>query len=177
MLKKIIRSFFFLISLSLLAIFQISAISLWPGFWGELNLVLIVIVSLLFFYNIKTSLFAVVILGFCLDLFSFSFFGLESLSLLLSLFILHRVSTSWLTNKSIYSFLLMNVIFCFSYLLLSSSLFYFFNYDSSAFFLFRAIFWKSFFFKSSWSLIIAFISFTPLASVSNNLRPMFLDKN
>lgn len=177
MLKKILKILIFFLALSFLAVFQISAISLWPGFWGELNLVLIVIISLLFFYDIKISLVATLILGFCLDIFSFNFFGLESISLLLSLFLVYRLSITWLTNKSIYSFLIMNIIFSFSYIFFSSFFIYFFYYESSSFFLFRKIFWQSLFFKSSWSLIIALLSFFPLAKVSKNLRPMFLEKN
>lgn len=177
MLKKIFKIIIFVLALIFLAIFQISAIFLWPGFWGELNLILIVIVSILFFYDIKASLLATLIFGFCLDLFSFNFFGMESLSLLISLFLVYRLSITWLTNKSIYSFLIMNVIFSFSYLLFSSFFIYFFYYESVSFFLFKKIFWQSLLYKTTWSLIIIIISFFPLAKVSKNLRPMFLEKN
>lgn len=175
MFNKILRFIVFIIALILLTIFQISAISLWPGFWGELNLVLIVIVSLLFFYNIKTSLFSALIFGLCLDVFSFNFFGLKTLSLVLALFLVHKISISWLTNKSILSLLFMNIIFSFFYMLVSSFLISFSSYEPGSFFLFEKVFWLSFLFKSSWSIILSLIFFAPLAKMSKNLRPMFLD--
>ncbi len=176
MFKNFLHLFAFVICISLLAIWQISAVFVWPGFLSEFNLIPIVIVSLLFFYNVKEALLASLIFGFFLDLFSFSFFGLESLTLIISLFLIYRISISWLTNRSIYSFLIINLLFILFYSLVSSLLLYFSYFEISSFFLWQKYFWYSLSFRLLWSLIISLTCFTPLATATKSLRPVFLDK-
>lgn len=176
MLNKFLRTFVFIILISLLAIAQISAVYVWSGFFSEFSLIPVIIISLLFFYNIKTSLVASLVFGLWLDLFSFSFFGLESLSLFISLFLVYQVSRSWLTNRSIYSFLIINILFVLSYSFTSSLFFYFSSFETSAFFLWQKYFWLILFFRLLWSFVIASLFFSLLALITRNLGPGFLDK-
>jgi len=176
MIKKYLRLFVFIAFISLLVIAEISAVYLWPGFLSEFSLIPVIIISLLFFYNIKIALIASLVFGLWLDLFSFSFFGLESLSLFISLFLVYRLSRSWLTNRSIYSFLIINALFSLSYSFISSLFFYFSNFELSGFFLWQKYFWLVLVFRLLWSFIIALASFSLIASLSKNLGTSFLDK-
>ena len=176
MLKKIINFSIFILTLSIIALFQISAPFIWGGFLSEVNFIPLIIVALFFFYNVKTALLAALIFGFWLDLFPFSFFGLESISLMLSLFLIDRISFSFLTNRSLYSFLMNNLLYFGFYSFFSSLFFYLSSFELSGFFLFQAEFWLSLTFRLMWALIISFISFSFFAALTKNLRPVFLDK-
>jgi len=176
MIKKFLRPIIFIIIISLLAIWHISAIYIWPGFLSEFNLVPIIIVSSLFFYNVKSALLASLIFGLWFDLFSFSFFGLESLSLIISIFLIYEISRSWLTNRSIYSFLIINILFVLFYSFTSALLFYFSHFDASGFFLWQKYFWLLLTYRLLWSLILSLIFFSPLTKMTKNLGPGFLDK-
>jgi hypothetical protein len=174
MVKKIVRILFFSIIVSLAAIFQVSAIFVWSGFFGELNLVLLLLVMVFFFFDFKTALLACFLSGFWLDLFSFSFFGFYIINLLLTLLLVEWISVSWLTNRSFYSFLLINILALISYNFSSGLLFYFFNFEAGGFFLFQASFWISLAYQALWSLIIVFLTFNLSALVTKKLRPVFL---
>lgn len=176
MLKKIINFSIFILTLSIIALFQISSPLIWGGFLSEINFIPLIIVALFFFYNIKTALLAALIFGFWLDLFSFSFFGLESISLMLSLFLIDRISFSFLTNRSLYSFLMNNLLYFGFYAFLSALFSYFSHFESSGFFLFQSGFWLALIFGLSWALIISLISFSFFSALTQNLRPVFLDK-
>ncbi|NCN22048.1 hypothetical protein GW758_04235 [Candidatus Falkowbacteria bacterium] len=176
MLKKILSFSIFIIALSIVALFQISLPPVWVGFLSEVNLIPLIIVALFFFYNVKTALLAVLIFGFWLDLFSFSFFGLESISLMLSLFLIDRISFSFLTNRSLYSFLINNILYFSFYSFFTALFFYFSNFESSGFFLFQGRFWLSLIFRLTWALIISLISFSFFSALTKNLRPVFLEK-
>lgn len=176
MLKKILTFSIFIIALSIIALFQISSPPVWEGFLSEVNFIPLIIVALFFFYNVKTALLAALIFGFWLDLFSFSFFGLESISLMLSLFLIDRISFSFLTNRSLYSFLINNILYFSFYSFLTALFFYFSNFESSGFFLFQSGFWLSLIFRLTWALIISLISFSFFSALTKNLRPVFLEK-
>lgn len=176
MFQTIIRFVIFIITLSLISLFQISVPFVWSGFFGEFNFIPLILVSLLFFYNSKTALLAALIIGFFLDTFSFSFFGLETISLFIALFLIDKISFSWLTNRSFYSFVIINLLFIIFHSLISSLFSYFSYLEYSTFFLWRFSFWVSLFYSFSWALIIAIISFNPLSSLTKNLSPVFLEK-
>lgn len=176
MWQNILRFITFIIFLSLVALFQISTPFVWLGFFSEFNFIPLILVSLLFFYNSKTALLAALIIGFWLDIFSFSFFGLEIISLFVVLILIDRISFSWLTNRSFYSFLLINLLFVIFYSLISSLLFYFSYLDYSTFFIVKASFWLSLFYRLIWTLIIAIVFFHPFTTLTKNFSPVFLEK-
>ncbi len=176
MLKKILSFSIFILALSVVALFQISSPLIWGGFLSEINFIPLIVVALFFFYNVKTALFAALIFGFWLDLFSFSFFGLELISLMLSLFLIDRISFSFLTNRSLYAFLINNLLYFGFYSFLTALFFYFSHFESSGFFLFQGGFWLSLIFRLTWALIISLISFSFFSSLTKNLRPVFLEK-
>lgn len=145
-----------------------------PGFFGELNLIVLVLIFLLFFYNLKTAFLACLIFGFILDIFSFHFFGLNILSLFLALALSAKVSISWLTNRSLYSFLLINILAIFVYKALGGLFFYLSDFSFSAFIFFRGDFWLGVLYQMIWAILISVISFNLMLSFNNKLKPDFL---
>lgn len=174
MFGHIARITIFFLLISLAAIVQISVIYVWPGFLGEINLVLIALVILLFFNGLKPALLAAVVSGFWLDLFSFNIFGANMFSLIVTVMIADRIATTWLTNRSFYSYVIINVLMVLSANLLIGLFFYFSNFDSSGFFLFRPSFFSSILYQSLWALIVAFLSFNFSSLLSRKLEPVFL---
>lgn len=176
MLFKTFRIILFFILISLAALAQISVVYVWPGFFGELNLALFALVILFFFRGVKTSFIAALIGGFWLDLFSFNIFGANIISFLTALILLDKLSLSWLTNKSFYSFLSMNLMAIIVVNFLTGFVFYFSNLEHSAFFIFRSSFWMSMFYQMIWSFILSFLIFHLSSLVSRKLEPVFLEK-
>lgn len=176
MLNRILSFSIFVLALSIVALFQISSPFVWGRFLGEINFIPLIIVALFFFYNVKMALLAVLVFGFWLDLFSFSFFGLELISLMLSLFLIDRISFSFLTNRSLYSFIINNLLYFSFYSFLTALFFYFSNFESSGFFLFQGGFWLTLIFRLIWALIISLISFSFFSYLTKSLRPVFLEK-
>jgi len=175
MIAQVARIALFSILISLAAIAQISAILVWPGFFGEVNLVLIILAILLFFRGLKPALIAAIISGFWLDLFSFNLFGSNTFSFLAAILIADKISLTWLTNRSFYSFLIINIITVLSFNFFSGLLFYFSNFEASGFFIFRSSFWLSVAYQSIWSLIASFLTFNLSLLVTKKLEPVFLE--
>jgi cell shape-determining protein MreD len=100
--------FIFLFFLAfLIFLLQASFFNSLPGLWGRINLPLLFVISLFIFYNFKNSLYLSLFLGLFLDLFSFYFFGIYTISFLLTLFLADFVWANFFTNRSIYSFLIL----------------------------------------------------------------------
>lgn len=174
MSRYITRIVIFFLLVSLAAIAQISVIYVWPGFLGEINLVLITLVILLFFNGFKSALVAAIVSGFWLDLFSFNIFGANMLALVITVVLAERVAMTWLTNKSLYSFVIINLLMVLSANLLISLFFYFSNFDSTGFFLLRSSFWTSIFYQLIWSFTAAFLSFNFSSLLNRKFEPVFL---
>lgn len=177
MLNKIIKIIIFILAVSLISLFQISVPGLWLNWLSAFNLIPVILVSILLFYDSKLAIITALIFGLYLDLFSFTFFGLESISLLISLFLVERISFAWLTNRSLYSFVLINIIFVFLYSFLSFLLSYFSSASYAQFFIFQGYFWMTILARIFWSAILALILFIPVVSWTKGLRPVFLEKN
>lgn len=116
-LKLLILSFIFFI-------LQISVANSLDGLFSGLNFVLLFLVYVFIFYDLKTALIVGFISGFFLDVFSFYFFGLYSLSIIITIFIANFFLLNFFTNRSIYSLLALALFFCFFYYLISSFLIY-----------------------------------------------------
>lgn len=128
------------------------------------------------FFGQRTALVALLISGFWLDLFSFDFFGLYLTALFLLIILAQRILTGWLTNCSLYSFLLLILISTVVYNLISGFLLYFSAYQTESFFLIRSDFWLIVAYQSIWSLVAALLAFSLTAAVTRHLKPFFLEK-
>lgn len=176
MFKKIWQLVFFVLSLSFIAIIQLTLINTWPSFFGQINLVLIVLIFTLFFFDFRAAVWAAIISGFWLDLFSFNFFGLYLIALFLIVALTKRILFSWLTNRSLYSFLLLILIATVGYNIITGVLLYFSAYEHNLLFLVQGDFWLALAYQSAWSLMAALLMFNLAGTVTRQLKPFFLEK-
>jgi len=176
MFKKIWQIIIFFIFFSLAAVAQLSLINAWPGFFNQINLVLIVVVFTLFFFGLPAAFAASLISGFWLGLFSFNFFGLYLIALFLTAVLAQRILSGWLTNRSLYSFLFLILLATIGYNFITGVLLYFSAYESETFFLIRGNFWLSVAYQSIWSLIAALLAFSLTNAATRHLKPFFLEK-
>jgi len=160
------------------AIFHASFISALPPFFSAINLSLILLFFILLFVDFKTALIASVILGFCLDVFTFSFFGFNLLSFLFSILVVNFLLVNWLTNRSLYSFLALSAIGTLVYNFSLYILLFFWQSGQAedSFFLFNSSFWISLSRQILWSLIFMILFFNLANSLSKRLKPFFLEK-
>ncbi|MFA5754379.1 MAG: rod shape-determining protein MreD [Patescibacteria group bacterium] len=176
MFKRIWQTALFVIGLSLIAVGQLTAIANWPSFFNSINAVLIVLIFCLFFLGFRATTWAVLISGFWLDIFSFNFFGLYLITLFLVILIADRISVSLLTNRSLYSFLLLILVSTIIYNFIFQILGYFSVDTPSSLFLVQKSFWLTLAYQSAWSVVCAVLMFNLSALLTRRLQPFFLEK-
>lgn len=174
MLKKIGQIFFMVLLFSSVAIVQFSFIFSLPSIFSQINLVLIVLISCLFFFTFKTALFAAVVFGFWLDLYSFNFFGLYLLLFIMIVLLADWTLKAWLTNRSLYSFLLLILVATLGYGLISGLLFYFSGASFGAFFLWNGSFWSNLFYQAFSSAVAGLLIFSLAGALTRRFQPFFL---
>jgi len=174
MVKKIGQLIFLIFLISAAAVIQSSLIfSLPPGF-SAFNLMLIVLVFTLFFYDFRSALGAALVGGFWLDILAFNFFGFYLIALFLTVWLSDWILRSWLTNRSLYSFGLLIFLATIAYNFLVGILAYFGS--NSPFFLGRSGFWSTLFYQSIWSELAALLMFSLAGALTRRLKPFFLEK-
>jgi len=176
MVKKIIQLFLFCLLVLVIALWQISFISAWSDFWGQLNLILMLLIFILFFFGQRPAFLAAFLSGFCLDVFSFNFFGLYFISLSLIIWLAQKLLINLFTNRSLYSFLLLSLATTVSYSLLINFLLYFSAAERISLFLIRSNFWRDLAYQSIWSVLGAILLFNIVAVVTKKFKPFFLEK-
>ncbi|MFA5023556.1 MAG: hypothetical protein WC523_01175 [Patescibacteria group bacterium] len=176
MLIRIGKTIIFVLLASALALVQFSLISAWPGIFSQLNLILILLIFTLFFFGFEPALFLALLFGFWLDIFSFEFFGRQLITLVLVVLGTQWILKSWLTNRSLYSFLLLILIATIGYNFLTSGLLFLTLADRGFLFLSQKFFWLALVEQSAWSLLAALLLFNLVASMTRKLQPVFLEK-
>jgi cell shape-determining protein MreD len=176
MLKKIIQLaiFFFLILAA--ALIQASVINVLPSFFGAIDLLLIIVVFTLFFYDFRSAVVTAGLGGFCLDLWTFNFFGFHLLALFLTLLFAAWILNSWLTNRSLYSFLSLIVLSTLVYNVVIGLLSYLSADGFSATFGRSAHFWLYLLYQCLWSGLAGLLLFNLAAAATKRLKPFFLEK-
>jgi hypothetical protein len=175
MLKKIWQIFFFIIILSGVAIIQSSFVFNLPAAFSQINLIVIVLVFTLFFFGFRPALYAAVVLGFWLDLFSFYFFGLHILLFLATVIFANWVLSAWLTNRSLYSFLLLIFIATAVYDFALALLFFLSGASLGTFFLWQGSFWLGLFYQVIWSGLAGLLMFNLASALTRRFQPFFLE--
>ncbi len=106
-----------IIFFSLIALFQIGFVGALSVWFSEINLILLVLVFFLGFNKLKTVLFWGAGMGLIYDLYTFVPFGAYIISLLITIFLAYFLMVNFLTNRSIYSFLILTsfAVFCFEF--------------------------------------------------------------
>lgn len=174
MLRKIFLNILYILFLFLIVIIQVSVFSAWSGFFASLNLVILFLVFVLFFYNLKTALITALIFSLGLEMFSFNLFGIHFVSIFASLYLVNKVSLSWLTNRSLYSFILINIFTIFSYQILSAILLFFSDFNGASLIIFSSNFWLTTLFKILWAIIVSSITFNFMLAFNDKYKPDFL---
>ncbi len=162
--------------LSSLALLQFSLISALPDPFRQYNLVLTVLIFTLFFLDLRLALISAMIAGFCLDVLSFNFFGFYLIIFFCILLLAEWVLKNWLTNRSLYTFVVLMVGLTFLYNILAATILYLFSTDYNTFFLIKSSFWTALAYQCLWSFASALILFHLAALVSKRIKPFFLEK-
>lgn len=162
---------------SLVAIVQASSVASFRGMVSALNLPLLALLFSLLFYRPEVFLVLATILGFWLDVFSFEFFGLHLIVLPLTIYLLYLVLNNVVTNRSLYSFLVLAVLGPIIYTLLVYTLVAVVPGGSMpGFFLSNGFFWKYLLWQIIWSAGLMLLFFNLANNLSKNLKPFFLEK-
>jgi rod shape-determining protein MreD len=176
MFKKVGQIILFVLFISLMAIIQFSGIYNLPAMFRNLNLFLIVLVFILFFYDFRAAIWTALISGLWFDIFSFNFFGFYLISFFLTIVFAEWILKSLLSNRSLYSFLILMlvtiitnnlVIVIFSYFLGNSFNLSFFINNNFFQIMLEQILWGEFF---------ALILFGLANSATRRWQPSFLEK-
>jgi cell shape-determining protein MreD len=176
MWKKIGQLIFFIVLISAAAVVQSSFLNVLPSFLGAINLMLILVIFTLFFYDFRSAIVTILVGGFWLDIFSFHFFGFYLLALFFTLLLAAWILNGWLTNRSLYSFGLLIVLATIIYNLIIAVLAYFLVADSGGFFLRSGHFWLYLAYQCLWSGLAALLLFNLAGAATRRLQPFFLEK-
>ncbi len=174
---KIGQVVIFIALVSVLTLGQLSFILALPTFFKALNLILIFLVFALFFYDLRTASAFVLISGFWSDLLSFHFFGFYLIVLFLTVWAAAGILTNWLTNRSLYSFLLLIITVTLIYNFLLGILSYLFFYDRGQFILFQSSFWLFLVYQIAWSALAAIFLFSLASAFTKRFKPFFLERH
>ncbi len=167
-----------IVSIIILSVVQISLISALPLGLSHINILVVVIVFILGLRGERLALYWALGAGLIMDIYSFSLFGANILSLFLVVYLANLLLDYFFTDRSLYSFLAITF-----FATLSLDLFNFiFNYAAS-FFISREVvfnFGYQFFFKKLLiflqNTLVVFPIFFGVNFVTDHLRPVFLIK-
>ncbi|PKM91535.1 rod shape-determining protein MreD [Candidatus Falkowbacteria bacterium HGW-Falkowbacteria-1] len=98
-------------------VFQISFINGLDNFFASFNIVLFFLIYVFIIYDFRFCLLIGFFVGFLFDIFSFYPFGIYSLVILVTIFIVNFLLLNLFTNRSIYSFAAIGFFFSFFYYL------------------------------------------------------------
>lgn len=174
MLQKIWQPIFFIIIATIAVIWQWSFINALPAFFGHFNFILIVLIFILFFFDFRSAVFVAITSGFWLDVLGFNFFGLYLITVLTTVMVAEWLLAGWLTNRSLYSFVVLFLLSTLVYNLLASSLLNFSDPELSGLFLFRQSFWLSLGYQAAWNVIASLFLFNLVSNATHRLKPFFL---
>lgn len=163
----------------LVSLLQFSFISGLPLALNNFNLILIILIFILSLGSLKLSIWWAVSIGFLLDTFSFSPFGVFLVSLPLTIFAANFLMVKFFTNRSLYSFFALTVlttIFYNIFLNLINYIAQIANYKS-AIFSFNKIFLVSLGEQIILNLFAALIIFYIINFISDKWKPVFLAKH
>jgi len=165
-----------IISIILLSVFQVSFISALPGWLNNVNAAALALVFILALGSFRSALFWAFGLGFLLDIYSFLPFGVYSAAFMATVVIINFFLVNFLTNRSLYSFLVLTFLCLFINEIFVYTLSYaVYLLDKQDFIVyFDAKFWINQLVIFAVNLVAVFIIFYLLAFVSKNLRPVFL---
>ncbi|MFA6409969.1 MAG: hypothetical protein WCW26_00120 [Candidatus Buchananbacteria bacterium] len=157
-----------------IGIFQVSLLTTWPEPVSSLNLILTLVIFLTVIVNYEKGLWLALGGGLFLELYSASFFGITTLSLVLTAMLINFLFGNLFTNRSLYSLMILGYIGTLSYNLAIL----FFNsvalvFTTSSYFLFFN-FWSQIFWQPLFNVLILIIIFFTYHISTGRLKNIFL---
>ncbi|MFA6513757.1 MAG: hypothetical protein WCT50_00500 [Patescibacteria group bacterium] len=160
----------------LISVLQFSFISSLPGAFSQINLGVILMIFILFFFRARSTIIFIFFFGFFMDIFSFQFFGFYLITLGAVALIAYLISKNWLTNKSLYSFGVLFLISTLVYNLIAAILAFLTSDLQSGFSVFNFSFWQALFYQLVWNILAAILFFNILTLLAKRFKPFFLEK-
>lgn len=171
MIIKIIANIALIIILS---IAQVSFISGLPGIASDVNLILVALIFILGFFNFDLALLWVLGIGFFMDIFSFSVFGVYIFSLSAAIAAANLSLNYFFTNRSLYSFSAMAGISIFVY---ESAVYFFVLIFSEANPAMAGGFWIAFLTRVFLNILLSAAVYYAVYFFGKKFKPVFLIKN
>ncbi|MDD2680667.1 MAG: hypothetical protein PHE20_01025 [Patescibacteria group bacterium] len=178
MSKQIIKYVLLLTGVAILALLQFSFISALPWPINNFNLSLVAIIFSLLFLDKKDSWVIAISLGFFTDAWLFHPYGTAILSFFLTAVALYLILENLLTNRSLYSFLLLTIIAVLIDTIFTRVFLIIFDWSGAgaSHFLVSNLFWGSLMWNLILSLLVVGFIFSVLAILSRRLKPFFLKR-
>jgi hypothetical protein len=176
MFKKIAQILIFATVCLVAANLQFAFISPLPAAFSQINLGLMLLIFILFFFGTKATLLFIFSFGFLMDTFSFQFFGFYFISLAVAALVSYLILENWLTNKSLYSFWVLFLAATLAYNLAAVILaFLAANFQGLPGF-FTLSFWRNILYQSAWNILAAALFFNISVALAKRFQPFFLEK-
>lgn len=176
MLKKIGQIAIFAFICLAVANLQFAFISPLPGAFSQINLGLMFLIFILFFFGPRATLVFIISFGFLMDIFSFQFFGFYLLCLAAAALVSYLTLENWLTNKSLYSFWVLFLVATLAYNLSATILAFIASNFQGIPGLFSLAFWRDVFYQSVWNILAAALFFNISVTLAKRFQPFFLEK-
>lgn len=164
---------------AVLVVVQLGFISGLPGILSSLNIIIIMLLFVLVLGGIKMALTWSLVIGFFVDLFSFTFFGLNLISLNVAILITYFLLVGFFTNRSLYSFLTLIIVFTLSnqvMILLLSLMVYLFD-GQGLFHGYNSNYFLTIAYELIINLIFSATLFQVVNYISHQFKPVFLNKS
>ncbi|MFH0840722.1 MAG: hypothetical protein V1865_01925 [bacterium] len=162
----------FILALGLFTL-QASFLNVLPVLY-YLNLVLVILIFILVLMDLNWAIAWFLIIALCFDVFSFQAFGTHLITYSLVLIISYILLINFITNRSLYSFLLLTAVATIIYNVSLQLASYLMSYNSSLDF--STSFWINVGWRLLANLIITGIVFYILSLFSRRFKPVFLGK-
>jgi len=177
-MAKYLKIIPFILTIGLVVVIQIAFIKGLPSWLQYLNAVLVIMVFIIGLQSLSKALKWAAGFGLVLDVFSFSLFGIFTVSLLATTILTWFVLVNFLTNRSLYSFLAATIFATFCFEVLSNIMLYFYRifFSLENFVGFDRYFISVKIYGLIINLAVAIVVFYFLTILSKRYKPVFLNK-
>lgn len=156
---------------------QVSFLTTWPQPVSSINLILSLIIFIAVIVSYEKGLWLAFMGGALLELYSGMFFGIATLSLILTVMAINFLFTNFFTNRSLYSLVILGFIGTTGYNLIVMLLMFLFSIFGGRVNLFNYNFWDYFFWQPLLNLLILSVIFFAYYISSGRLKNIFLSPN
>lgn len=162
----------------LIVLLQFSLVSGLPGLLRNINLIIISVIFVLVLFGFRLAFIWSIAMGLLMDFYSFNIFNINLLSLIISMALSHFLLINFLTNRSLYAFLILGLTASLIYelLLFGFNIAIGFIYQHEIVISLGINFWLN---KASGiveNLLLIGLGFYLLNLASKRLKPVFLFK-